>query len=104
MNIDRITVSPTQVCYLLGIDRKTLTRWYKYINSTPKEELPPDCPGLPKPIIINSKGHKRFLGTDMHKFYQFQKWIPRGRAGKMSKISRKEWNSPYYKENKQQNL
>ncbi len=91
MYVDRTHLTQTQVCYLLKIDQRTLKRWYKYIETTPPEEIPKDCPGLPTPKIVGKNGQKLFYGADIHQLFEFQQWIPKGRKGVMGKISQKHW-------------
>lgn len=97
MLIDKSKLTTMQVCYLLNITPPTLKNWYKYVNETPQEELPEDCPGLP-PYMQKSRGSQKYWnGSDLHKLYAFQQWIPKGRGGKMGKISSKYWSKKFYK-------
>jgi len=84
-------LTQTQVCYLLGIEVRTIRRWYEYINTTPPEEIPETCPGLPTPTIAGKNGQKFFTQTDLHQLYDFQQWIPKGRGGVMGRISEQHW-------------
>lgn len=96
MFIEKTKLTTMQVCYLLNISPTTLKNWYKYVNETPENEIPEDCPGLPPYIQANPKAKKYWNGGDLHKLYAFQKWIPKGRGGKMGKISSKYWSKKFY--------
>lgn len=97
MYLDRTKLTATQVCYLLGISTKTLQNWYKYINQTPKKDIPKDCPGLPPYMQASPKSVRYWYGRDVHRLYAFQQWIPRGRGGKMGHISQKYWSKKWHK-------
>lgn len=85
------SLSTMQVCYLLGIYPNTLMNWYKYINKTDPADLPKDCPGLP-PYTQSHKGGKKFWSpSDLHQLYAFKQWVPKGRGGVMSEISKDYW-------------
>ena len=103
MLIDRTKLTATQVCYLLGITVVTLNNWYKYMQETPKEERPEDCPDLPQYIQATPGGQRYWNGTDVHKLYEFQKWLPKGRNGIMGKVSSRYWSKEYRDRYKNQN-
>lgn len=85
-----------EVCYLLGIAPTTLANWYKYINETPQQEIPENCPGLPPYIQETPKGPKYWHAIDLHKLYAFQQWVPKGRGGKMGRINQRYWSKKFY--------
>ena len=98
--VDKTHLNTMQVCYLLGITPKTLNSWYKYINETPADQIPKDCPGLPPYKQKNKHTQKLWWGNDLHKLYAFQKWVPKGRGGLMGHINSKNWSKQYFKDTK----
>lgn len=100
MDTKRGLLTTIEVCYLLRMSPVTLKNWYKFINETPPEEIPEDCPGLPPYIQKTPRSQKYWHGSDMHKLYAFQQWVPKGRGGKMGKTSRKYWSKKFYNPDK----
>lgn len=97
MQLRTVWLTKLQVSYLLGITPITLDNWYRYIEKTPPEEIPADCPGLP-PYKIHENGRtKLWHGIDLHQLYDFQQWIPRGRSGKMGRTNEIFWSKKHRK-------
>lgn len=90
--LDNDEITATQVCYLLNIHFRTLGMWYTYIQQTPPEKLPKDCPGLPPYRQDKPRGKRYWKVSDVHQLYRFQQWVPKGKAGVMGEVSRKYWS------------
>lgn len=105
MQLKNSYLTKIEICYLLGINPITLINWYRYIENTPPEEIPKDCPGLPPYKLKEDGKTKVWHGYALHQLYDFQKWIPRGRAGVMGKINEIYWKKEYRKgDNRKKNL
>jgi hypothetical protein len=99
MQLKSAYLTRIQVCYLLGINPHTLYNWYRYIEKTPPQDIPEDCPGLPKYILKEDGKTKLWRGMDLHQLFDFKQWVPKGRYGKMGRTNEIYW-APEHRKNK----
>lgn len=89
-------LTATQVAYLVGVTEKTLSAWYKYINSD--EPKPKDMPKLPMYKQTSVRGKRTWNESDIEDIKRFKDWIPHGRNGCMGRISERNWSHEKRKE------
>ena len=82
MNSNLLTAS--FVCNKLDISVKTLTRWYEwYYKKNPTGDS--NIPELPEYIQAHDRAPRYWRKEDLPQLRKFKAWVPKGRAGVMSK-------------------
>lgn len=85
---ERLTA--TKVAQQLDISVTTLTNWYKWYND-PHIERSPTVPPLPEYEQAGARAPRTWAPEDIQKIAEFQKWLPKGRAGVMGEYNARFW-------------
>ena len=83
-------LTATKVAQHLDISVPTLNNWYKWYNN-PQYEKPKDVPVLPKYEQNGVRATRYWDSKDLPLLEEFQRWVPRGRAGIMGDYNAQFW-------------